>query len=372
MSERGASPVTRYLRRKAALKLVAKIGMAKILLAIAAALVACIAFLILLAAIAGATGSSETEQLTCSVSKREGKPAEGAEWPRPRYLPVYTEAAAKYRLGSRGPAILAAIHWSESGFGESDLPGVKSGTNYAGAGGPMGFLIPESWDPFGVDGDGDGDKDVYDNVDSIFAAARLLRHLGAPRDWSGAIYGYNHADWYVRKVENIARSYGALGCEGGGAQQLGPLPAVPSERLVYVARWVESLKIPYCWGGGHGTKPGPDGGTYCWTGDDRKVYGSTANGLDCSGAVRWLLVLSGFSDPGGIVSGSFSSPYPGNEGVWSSGPGSQFTVWSNSVHVFVEFVGLDDWGTSGSNYAHGPGFGDQDSGGFVASHPAGL
>lgn len=371
MSDRPGSAVARYMRRKAALKIVAKIGMAKILVAIAVSLVACIAFLVLLAAIAGATGSNETEHLTCSVSEREGKPAEGALWPQPRYIPVYAEAAAKYRLGPRGPAILAAIHWTESGFGESDEPGVKSGTNYAGAGGPMGFLIPESWDPFGVDGDSDGDKDVYDNVDSIFAAARLLRHLGAPRDWSGAIFGYNHADWYVRKVENIARSYGSLGCVGGG-QQLGPLPADMPERLLYVARWIESLKIPYCWGGGHGTKPGPDGGTYCWTAAGVKDYGNPADGLDCSGAVRWLLVLSGFPDPTGITSGLFSNPYPGEEGLWSSGPGSRFTVWSNSIHVFVEFVGVDDWGTSGSNYAHGPGFGDQDSDGFVASHPTGV
>lgn len=370
MSERGAGgALASYLKRKAAARIVARIGTAKLLVAVAAVLVALIAFLVLLAAIAGATGSEESEQLRCTASG-SGKPAEGAERPKARYLPVYAEAAAKYRLGPRGPMILAAIHWVESGFGESDLPGVKSGTNYAGAGGPMGFLIPESWDPFGVDGDGDGDKDVYDNVDAIFAAANLLRHLGAPGDWYDAIFGYNHADWYVRKVERIAESFGAVSCEGG-AGQLGPLPSGLPQRLFYIAQWIESLKLPYCWGGGHGTKPGPSGGTYCWTADEQKVYGSSAQGLDCSGSVRWLLVLSGFPDPGGIVSGLFSDPYPGKD-LWASGPGSRFTVWSNSEHVFVEFVGVDDWGTSSGNYAHGPGFGDQGSGGFVASHPKGV
>ena len=42
----------------------------------------------------------------------------------------------------------------------------------------------------------------------------------------------------------------------------------------------------------------PIAGSYCWSADGRQVFGADERGLDCSGAVRWLLVLSGYTDPG--------------------------------------------------------------------------
>ncbi len=80
--------------------------------------------------------------------------------------------------------------------------------------------------------------------------------------------------------------------------------------------------------------------------------------------MRWLLVLSGYKDPGPLVSGDFANAYP-------SGRGKPVTIWSNVDYVFVEIDGRD-WGTSDSNFAHGPGFGLQSKAGFVGSHPPGL
>ena len=55
-------------------------------------------------------------------------------------VPLFEGAAARFGLGARGPSILAAINYVESTFGTSNLAGVHSGTNSAGAAGPMQFL----------------------------------------------------------------------------------------------------------------------------------------------------------------------------------------------------------------------------------------
>ena len=52
----------------------------------------------------------------------------------PAYAVLYQRAAAKYKLGEW--ATLAAVGSIETDHGRSPLPGVKSGTNSAGAAGP--------------------------------------------------------------------------------------------------------------------------------------------------------------------------------------------------------------------------------------------
>jgi hypothetical protein len=209
VSEQG-SALRGYLKRKAAKKALAKVAAIA-----AAALAAFLLFLVLLAALAGASSSTSGEgEMVCAAGG-------GLQGPPPKLVPIYGAAAAKYNLGPRGPGILAAINHVESDFGRSTQPGVHSGANRAGAAGPMQFLYPSTWEAFGVDGDGDGTKDVYDPYDAIFAAANLLHAEGAPGDWYGAIFAYNHADWYVREVEADARRFGgSIVCrpaEGQGA-----------------------------------------------------------------------------------------------------------------------------------------------------------
>jgi hypothetical protein len=129
-----------------------------------------------------------------------------------RLAPIYRQAAQSYDLGERGPAILAAINWVETDFGSN------MGTSSAGAVGWMQFL-PGTWASYGVDANGDGRKDPSDPWDAIFAAARYLRASGAPGDWQGAIFSYNHAGWYVEKVERAAARFaGAAGAATGFAE----------------------------------------------------------------------------------------------------------------------------------------------------------
>jgi murein DD-endopeptidase MepM/ murein hydrolase activator NlpD len=83
-------------------------------------------------------------------------------------------------------------------------------------------FMPSTWETYGVDANGDGVSDPYNPEDAIFAAARYLRAAGMPGDTYGAIYAYNHADWYVAEVLANASCYAPL---VGGT--VGALPAPP-------------------------------------------------------------------------------------------------------------------------------------------------
>lgn len=148
-----------------------------------------------------------------AVGAVEGVPA--------RLTPIYQQASLRYGLGARGPSILAAVNWVETGFG------ANLGPSSAGAVGWMQFM-PPTWDAYGVDANGDGAKDPNDPWDAIFAAARLLRASGAPKNWHDALFSYNHAEWYVEKVERAAQRFG--GAASGSAAFSGTICAagVPS------------------------------------------------------------------------------------------------------------------------------------------------
>lgn len=148
-------------------------------------------------------------------------------------------------------------------------------------------------------------------LDAIYGAANYLRASGAPTDGAKALFAYNQADWYVRLILDGAEGFQGL-CDQPATvpAELGDLPADPLERIIHVASWIGQGRHPYCWGGGHSTTPGPSTGSYCWTSNGTKAFGTSQTGLDCSGAVRWLLVLACYKDPGGITSGSFDDVYP--------------------------------------------------------------
>jgi cell wall-associated NlpC family hydrolase len=134
----------------------------------------------------------------------------------PVLIPIYQRAAEKYGLGPQGPAVLAGINAVETGFG------TNMGPSSAGALGWMQFM-PSSWEEYGLDANGDGVADPYDPEDAIFAAASYLSIAGMPADTYGAIFAYNHADWYVEEVLANAGCYAAeVGATGFGAAGLGP------------------------------------------------------------------------------------------------------------------------------------------------------
>jgi len=117
-------------------------------------------------------------------------------------IPIYQRAAAAYGLGPQGPAVLAGINQIETGFG------TNLGPSYAGAVGWMQFM-PETWASYGVDANEDGVADPNNPEDAIYAAASYLSAAGMPADTYGAIFAYNHADWYVADVLANAACYAA-------------------------------------------------------------------------------------------------------------------------------------------------------------------
>lgn len=118
-------------------------------------------------------------------------------------------------------AIIAAIGKIESDHDRSTAIGVHSGVNFAHCcAGPMQFSVigpgGGTWGAYGVDGNHDGAKDVYDPADAVPAAADYLKASGAPGDYSAAIFAYNHSPVYVADVLAKAAEYrGALTAAGG-------------------------------------------------------------------------------------------------------------------------------------------------------------
>jgi hypothetical protein len=110
-------------------------------------------------------------------------------------LPIYQAAGIQY--GVRWE-VLAAINEIETDYGRN------LNVSSAGALGWMQFM-PATWRTYGTDGNKDGDKDPYNPVDAVFAAARYLKAAGAEDDLRKAIFAYNHADWYVDSVMMRAR-----------------------------------------------------------------------------------------------------------------------------------------------------------------------
>jgi Transglycosylase SLT domain len=165
-------------------------GASKLVVVPLGALAALIAALLLLTVFLGVASPSCGEESLAALDSKVPQ----------RLVPIYERAAAEYGLGSRGPAILAGVNWVETSFG------TNLGISSAEAEGWMQFL-PASWVTYGVDANGDGVKDPYNPWDAIFAAASLLHASGAPENWHDALFAYNHADWYVEKVERAARRF---------------------------------------------------------------------------------------------------------------------------------------------------------------------
>ncbi len=286
-----------------------------------------------------------------------------AQVPR-KLVGLYEGAAARFRLGERGPSVLAAINFVETDFG------TNVATSSAGAEGWMAFL-PSTFAEWGVDGNGDGVTDIFNAADAIYSAANYLHDSGAPGDWWAAVFAYNHADWYVEKVLRYARQFAA----GGEAtvQSAGPACAAaavaPNEavaRMLVEAERLSALRprTEYVWGGSHAESPTPADGPF-----------------DCSSAVSHLLQVGGFGNATMDTVGLASWAQPG--------PGRWVTIfdkpYGGDAHTFIRFsadvtpASERYWGTSGFvEPGHGPGFISESTfsaaylSGFLQRHPPGL
>ena len=123
-------------------------------------------------------------------------------------LSLWQDAGAAYGVPWE---VLAAINKIESGFGRN------MGPSSAGAVGWMQFM-PSTWARWGLDASGDGVANPWNPDDAVYAAARYLAAAGAQEDLSRAIFAYNHAQWYVDDVLELA---GVFSTGGGFEASLG-------------------------------------------------------------------------------------------------------------------------------------------------------
>jgi cell wall-associated NlpC family hydrolase len=180
--------------------------------------------------------------------------------------------AASSAATAKIPAAMLTLYRQESDNGQSELPGVHSGANSAGAEGPMQFE-PSTFAAYEnpVPPGGATLPSPYDPTDAVYAAARLLCANGGSGgvDLSGAVYSYNHSTSYVAEVLALAQTYASS------------TPATTSETAsddgadaVAVSWALSQIGTPYVWGG---ETPGV--------------------GFDCSGLVQSAYAVAGVALP---------------------------------------------------------------------------
>jgi cell wall-associated NlpC family hydrolase len=171
------------------------------------------------------------------------------------------------------PALLAAQLYQESGFN----PKAQS---HAAAQGIAQF-IPGTWAGHGIDGDGDGDRDVWDPKDAIPSAASYDCELasyvkkvgGNPTENMLAAYNagayavikyggvppYSETRNYVKRITTLSESFAA------------PVGRVdPSEQAAAAIEYAQKkLGTPYLWGG---TGTAEQGGRFDCSGLTQAAY----------------------------------------------------------------------------------------------------
>ncbi len=206
----------------------------------------------------------------------------------PDYLSLYEQAAAT--CPGLDWTVLAGIGKVETDHGQSTLAGVHSGSNSAGAQGPMQFE-PATFSEYDqpVPDGGAKPPSPYDPTDAIYAAARMLCANGAKNgaDLHAAIYAYNRSDSYVSAVLAASSSYGTpVGSNntpqpGGGTSTSTWAPTIGQAIASRALRW---LGWPYAFDGGNAAGP-----TYGKAVDYDSRNDASVFGFDCSGLVMYAL-----------------------------------------------------------------------------------
>ena len=117
-----------------------------------------------------------------------------------RIRALYVAAGDRYRVPWE---LLAGIGMAETRHGRNNH------TSSAGAQGLMQFM-PGTFDAYGVDGDGDGRRDIHRDADSIYSAANYLVRSGVRTGQAGvieALWAYNRSISYRNDVLFYAWSY---------------------------------------------------------------------------------------------------------------------------------------------------------------------
>ncbi len=153
--------------------------------------------LVVITAVLGLVVAITGGSLGCSASSATGSGPAGPAPSRsaladipPTYLRLYQQAGRRYRIDW---TFLASIGAQETGHGRA--PDTFT-VNSAGAAGPMQICVGacgHEWQQYGVDGNGDGRKDVMNPADAIPGAARILRDQKGAPPTGGSYAAYRQA-----------------------------------------------------------------------------------------------------------------------------------------------------------------------------------
>jgi len=385
--------------------------------AIAAALVLGLPLMILLVL-------DPSSQAACTSSPTGPGPASVPGIPQ-NLLPIFEGAAGQFQLGNDGWAYLAALNNAESTFGTNNGPGtgVLSGSNSAGAAGPMqigiGGAATDNWDtiiaeiPAGLSG-GTQPPSVYNETDAVYGAAALLKKWGAPASWQAALVAWNNYPPEIAQVTQLVAQYTQTGQGPAGTTPVtttSPLPAgrqgcvpvsgpttpgavarvlpnglaaipqgAPAAVQEMIAAGNQIISYPYSYAGGHSpasmrVPPGPN--------TDPGQQENGGPGYDCSSAVSFVLWGAGLGQSllGGQVDDSWTLMGLGQPGV-----GQWVTIYAGTSggqgHTFIKVAGivLDTvHGSATTPGGTGPRWQPASeisyelaSGSFVTRHPPGL
>ncbi|MFF7183440.1 NlpC/P60 family protein [Streptomyces sp. NPDC008121] len=223
------------------------------------------------------------------------------------------------------PNLLAALIQQESGFN----PRAVSPADAQG----IAQFIPSTWASHGIDGNGDGKRDVWDPEDAIPSSAKYLCTLAREVDdipgnkQHNMLAAYNAGPGAVRQhkgvppiteTQNYVRLITARANETSGGGK-----APDTQRASIVVNAARSqLGEPYSWGGGNAS--GPSKGICC---SPNGSTGAVIVGFDCSGLTLYAYAQAGINLPRTAaqqyaVSEPVTKPLPGDLVVYGSSAAS--------------------------------------------------
>ncbi|MEU4850581.1 bifunctional lytic transglycosylase/C40 family peptidase [Streptomyces gilvosporeus] len=196
------------------------------------------------------------------------------------------------------PNLLASLLTQESGFN----PKAQSPVGAQG----IAQFMPSTWESSGIDGNGDGKRDVWDPADAIPSSAKYLcgiakdvndvpgnhqdNMLAAYNAGTDAVRRYHgvppfkETQQYVRSISSLADQPAKGGNPGTSITALQGATAVNAAQ--------EKLGTPYSWGGGDAS--GPSTGSCC---SPSGKSGADISGFDCSGLTVYAYAKVGINLP---------------------------------------------------------------------------
>ncbi|MGW4551729.1 bifunctional lytic transglycosylase/C40 family peptidase [Streptomyces violaceorubidus] len=235
------------------------------------------------------------------------------------------------------PNLIAALLTQESRFN-------PKATSPVGAQGIAQFM-PSTWETHGVDGNGDGKRDVWDPEDAIPASANYLCTIaedvkGVPGNkQSNMLAAYNAGSAAVQKyggvppykeTQNYVRSITALANQKKGS---GGKAATTDQAAIAINAAEQMIGTPYSWGGGNAS--GPSTGICC---SPSGRSGKSTLGFDCSGLTLYAYAKAGITLPR-TAAAQYAASEPVKPGNVKPGDLVFYGASAASIHHVGIYVG---------------------------------